>query len=253
MQRRIHVTLVALGLMTVTAGMFAQHRPATGGEGAPAPAAARPVNNPPGLMWRETWRMPAYTGEIDDVKRRVTQEVVTNPQLELKVYGPNAKDLLAYEHNASVDGEGRFDLWTGISAPVVLTLRDKNNFADLSKPNAGGPGGARGGLARLRVIVRTGGLHTLYPVVKLADGTVLAGDFPVDTDDNFRQVEISFNDLRWYRVNLDTVAIMLEMPNPDLSKVDEIGLIDMSPGGGHRGRGWANISTMELYAKPVKR
>ena len=50
------------------------------------------------------------------------------------------------------------------TSPVAITLRDKRNYVDLT------------GLARLRWMVRTNAIHTLHPVVKLADGTLLVGN-----------------------------------------------------------------------------
>ena len=45
----------------------------------------------------------------------------------------------------------------------------------------------------------------------------------------------------------------VEVKNPDLTKVDEVGLVDLMPSGGHGNAGWVNLSTIELYAKPVPR
>jgi hypothetical protein len=38
-----------------------------------------------------------------------------------------------------------------------------------------------------------------------------------------------------------------------LSRVDEVGFVDLAPGGGHGSSGWANISWIEVYAKAVPR
>ena len=46
---------------------------------------------------------------------------------------------------------------------------------------------------------------------------------------------------------------VVEVRNPDPSKVDEIGWVDVAPGGGRGPAGWANMSTIELYAKAVPR
>lgn len=243
MQRResIRSAAFALGIVALAGVVLAQQPPPRGAAAAGQPQGAcrgggpGACDIPPALMFRETWKMPPYTGELTDEKRRATQIVVANPQLELKLYGPNSRDVLAYEH------EGRFDLWTGISAPAMVMLRDRSNFAELSS------------LARLRVIVRTQGLHVLYPVVKLADGTFLAGSRLIDTAGDFLHVDISFNNLRWWRLNPDKVVTSGQVMNPDLSKVDEIGLVDMMGGGGHGAGGWVNISTIELYARPVTR
>jgi hypothetical protein len=46
---------------------------------------------------------------------------------------------------------------------------------------------------------------------------------------------------------------VVEVRNPDPRKVDEIGWVDVDRGGGHGAAGWANMSTIELYAKAVPR
>jgi len=40
---------------------------------------------------------------------------------------------------------------------------------------------------------------------------------------------------------------------PDLSKVDEIGFVDLVPGSGHGPGGWIDVATIEVFGKPVKR
>ena len=202
---------------------------------APAAGAAEPAVRPP-LLFREEWTQPPYTGKLNDENRRVTQAAVTNANLELKLYGPGARDIGVYVH------EGRHDLWNGIStSPVAVTLRDKANYIDLT------------GLARLRWITRTGALHVLHPVVKLADGTLLAGSHTVSTDGEYLESEVAFGGQHWFKLDPDKVVTTVEVKNPDLSRVDEIGYVDLAPGGGHGNAGWTNVSTVELYAKAVPR
>jgi len=195
------------------------------------PAAVRPA-----LLFREEWKQPPYTGEINDEKRRLTQEAVSNPNLELKLYG-DARSISVSVH------EGREDLWTGLTAsPTAVTLRDKANYFDLT------------GLARMRWIVRTISLHTIHPVLKLADGTLLVGSHSDSTAEEFLQSEVAFQSQRWFKLDPEKVVIGVEVKNPDLSKVDEIGFADLMPGGGHHGYvGAVNVSVIELYAKAVPR
>jgi len=49
------------------------------------------------------------------------------------------------------------------------------------------------------------------------------------------------------------VVVTSEVMNPDFSKVDEVGLVTLAPGGGHGIAGSANLSTVELYAKGTAR
>jgi hypothetical protein len=172
-----------------------------------------------------------------DIYRRVDQRAVTNPQLELKLYGEHSEKVQV------IAQQGRQDLWTGMApGPVAIMLRDRNNFVDLT------------GLARLRAIVRTDSLHVLHPAVKLADGTLVAGHRGIVTEGNFVSSEVAYNGMRWYRVDPRTVTTNTGVPNPDLSRVDEVGFVDLAGGGGHGvPGGWSNISTVELYARPVPR
>jgi len=198
---------------------------------AQAPAAVRPS-----LLFIEEWKQPPYTGALNDETRRATQDAITNARLELKLYGADARNIGVYNH------EGRFDLWSGVVAsPVAILLRDKANYADLT------------GLARLRAVVRTMSLHVLYPAVRLSDGGYLAGSRRVDTEGEFLQTETAFGGMRWFKLDPQKVVTTTEVKNPDLSKVDEVGFVDLSPGGGHGVSGAFNLSTIELYAKGTPR
>jgi hypothetical protein len=209
----------------------AQQAPA----GRQAAAAPPPATRPP-LLFKEEWREPPYKGERDDVNQRFTPAVVTNDRIEAKLYGPDSHVIRAAQH------EGRIDLWTGLaSSPVAVTLRDKRNYVDLT------------GLARLRWLVRTNAIHTLYPVVKLADGTMVVGNRGISTEGEFLQVEVAFGDMKWFKLDPAKVVVMTEVKNPNLSKVDEVGLVTLAPAGGHGIAGSANLSTVELFAKAVPR
>lgn len=200
------------------------------------PAGQQP--GPPPLLFREEWKQPPYTGELDDVKRRirVTADALTNPNLELQLYGPDTKDLLVAQH------EGRHDLWTGLEeSPICATLRDKNNYLDLT------------GRARLRWITRTQSLHVIHPVVKLADGTLLAGSWTIATGGDFLENEVAFDNQRWYKLDPRKLVTTIEVKNPDLTRVDEIGFVDLMAGGGKGFAGWSNVSVIEVYAKGTPR
>ena len=224
------MTVMALGLGVWAAAAAVQQAPAGGGRGAAADAATRPP-----LLFREEWKLPPHEGAPSDENMRITPAVVANGRLEVKWYGLGASWIRAAEH------EGRIDLWTGLAtSPVAVTLRDKRNYLDLT------------GLARLRWMVRTTAIHTLYPVVKLADGTFLTGNRGISTDGEFVQVEVAFGGMRWFKLDPMKVVVTSEV-KPDLSKVDEIGMVTLAPGGGHGVAGSANLSTVELFAKAVPR
>jgi hypothetical protein len=218
--RRAVVAFATAGFALVGAGAIAQ-----------PPAATRPP-----LLFKEEWRLPPHEGAPTDENMRFTPAVVKNDAIEAKLYGPASSFIRAAEH------EGRIDLWTGLAtSPVAVTLRDKRNYVDLT------------GLARLRWMVRTTSIHTLYPVLKLADETLIAGNHGITTDGEFVQVEIVFAGMRWYKLDPAKVVVTSEVKNPDLSRVDEVGLVTLAPGGGHGIAGSANLSTVELFAKAVPR
>ena len=190
----------------------------------------------PPLLFSEVWRMPPYTGEQTDENTRVTQAVVTNPNLEVKLYGQDAKVIRAAVH------EERFDLWNGLTtSPTAVTLRDRRNLLNLTDA------------ARLRWIVRTNAIHSLNPVVKLADGRLIVGDRTITTHGEYLSVEIAFTGMRWYGLDPAKVTVLTEVISPDLRGVDEVGLAMLSPGGGHGIAGSANLSNVELFAYPVPR
>jgi catechol 2,3-dioxygenase-like lactoylglutathione lyase family enzyme len=209
-------------------------RPAASQSRAATAAPAQAIRPP--LLFKEDWREPPVTGARTDENQRIEFGVVSNPNLELKVYGTDTKVVRAARH------EDRVDLWTGLtSAPTALLLRDKRNYLDLT------------GLARLRWMVRTNAIHTLYPAVKLADGSLLVGNRAINTADEFYAVEISFMGMRWYKLDPVKVIVGTEVERPDLKKVDEVGLVTLAPGGGHGIAGSANFSGVELYATAVPR
>ena len=203
----------------------------------PAPGTQKPGMAPrPPLLYSETWKLPPYTGEQTDENMRVTPAVVTNPRLEMKLYGTDAAVVRAAVH------EERIDLWNGMSSsPVAVTLRDRRNFVNLTDP------------ARLRWILRTNAIHLLHPVVKLADGRLIVGNRGIDTHGEFLQLDIAFSGMRWYSLDPQQVVVLTEVTNPNLRRVDEVGLASLSPGGGHGIAASANFSTVDLFAYPTPR
>jgi hypothetical protein len=203
----------------------------------PAPATQKPGMTPrPPLLYSEPWKMPPFTGEATDENTRFSPAVVTNPRLEVKLYGRDSKVIRASIH------EERVDLLNGMTtSPSAVTIRDRRNLVDLTDA------------ARLRWIVRTNAIHLLHPVVRLADGRLIVGNRGIDTHGEFLTVEIAFSGMRWYALDPDRVAVLTEVTNPNLKMVDEVGLAMLIPGGGHGIAGSANLSNVDLFAYPVPR
>jgi len=201
----------------------------------------------PPLLFRETWQQPPHTGELNDENRRITKDALTNTGLSLQLYGPDAANIQVTSHN------GIPDLWNGFTtSPVALTLKYKGGYLDLT------------GLTRMRWRTRTENLHVLHPVVKLADGTLLVGSQTLQSPQrrmvesngftgDFVVSEVTFDDQRWFQLDPQKVVVKLEVNNPDLSRVDEIGYVDLMPGGGHGTAGCTNVSWIEVYATVHKR
>ena len=201
----------------------------------------------PPLLFREVWQQPPHTGPLNDENRRITPQALTNQDLELRLYGPDARNIQVTQHN------GVPDVWMGFTtSPVALTLRYKKGYLDLR------------GLTRMRARTRTENLHVLHPVVKLADGRLLVGSRRIESTQrpmvgskgftgNFLVADVTFDDQRWFQLDPEKIIVKLEVNDPDLSRVDEVGFVDLMPGGGHGYAGCSNVSWIEVYATSVVR
>jgi len=256
--RRTTFVLMTAGMLALGAGLFAgQAQEGRGGRGAggspPAGQAggrgAAPM--PPPLFFRESFS--------DDktlfMARPLKTTDVTNPNLELKMYGPGS--VVKPDHESGIELDSAADplvaganvswVWTGMTeGNWAVTLRDKVNFVNLS-----------GGLARIRWRVRMRGANELRPVIKLADGTMLVGDYREPASTQWRQNEFFMVDVPRWRV-LDQKEIIGSTDaawkvNPDLTKVDEVGFTDMMRGAGHGLAGNSGIDFIEVYGTPVMR
>jgi hypothetical protein len=227
----VRAALILICCVVSALAAAAQTRPT------PAPGTQKPGMTPrPPLLFSEPWRLPPHTGEQTDENMRFTPAVVTNANIDVKLYGSDAKVIRAAVH------EERFDLWNGMtSSPTAITLRDRRSYVNLTDA------------ARLRWIVRTNAIHSLHPVVRLADGRLIVGNRGIDTHGEFLAVEIAFSGMRWYGLDPAKVIVLTEVVNPDLGKVDEVGVAMLSPGGGHGIAGSVNLSNVELFAYPVPR
>jgi hypothetical protein len=204
------------------------------------------------MLFREDFK-PGKVGEV-----QLNQDALTNPNLLIKLYGPGSKPgdadqsglLLSNEQDPTNPGQTESIVWTGVvQANWAVLLKDKNNYLNLSDT------------ARLRWRIRPRGFHELRPVIRLADGTMLAADYAEPTSTYMRESEIYFTDIpRWRALDPNTVAEAHAKPgeglwkyNVDLSKVDEIGFTDMMAGAGHGAQGNVAVDWIEVYGNPVPR
>ena len=235
---------VALGVLAVVASSSL-----ASGQGRPPPPVAP-------LFFSESWRIDGPPRAL--ARDYATDAVVANPNLELKVYGGCAHDpdpdKRVWISGSPAPEQARANptnIWAGMCAvPVAVTLRDKTRFVDLS-----GPG-------RLKWLLRTGGFHSVRPVVKLADGTLLVGDYADSLTSAYMFFERDFAlaGIRWLKLDPDRIVTTgtfrgAEVPwvTPDLSKVDEVGFVDLMPSSAHGAPGSVNLARFEVYGKPVPR
>ena len=204
------------------------------------------------LMFREDFKAgPA--GQV-----QLTQDAVTNPNLELMVYGPGGAPgvgrdsglLLGNEGDPTNPGELVSVVYTGVAqGPWGVMLKHKNNYLDLRSTG------------RIRWRVRQRSLHQIRPLVKLRDGTLLVGDYQEPLSTYLRESEVYLVDVpRWRPVNPDT---MFEAGNVrgeplwktgvDLSQVDEIGFTTLTRGAGHGTSGNLIVAYVDVYGNAVAR
>jgi hypothetical protein len=215
--------LFALMILGTATGAFAQEPAARGGGRGEAP-------KPAPLFFKETWK--EAPGNVP-----VTQAFVTNPDLQLNIYGAGKEDF-------GVTSEGNVPhIWTGLCASsCALTLSHKDSFVDLT------------GKAKIRWYSKTSGFHQVRPVLKLADGTWLIGDHVDANIFDYHESEFYLSEVRWLKLDMpkvQTKGVLLD--KVDLSKVDAVGFADLTPGSGHGTGGYSDVAWIEVYGKPVKR
>lgn len=235
MARRVFAA--ALTAWALTSIAFAQTAPTAGGA---RPAAGGPARPP--LFFSEPWKaLPTPTD--DHGEWPAGQAGVASPNLQLSLHGPSGKNIMLVAVRGSADVYP-LNLWTGVTtSPVGATLRDKDNYVDLTDP-----------LAKIRWVVRTSGFHQIRPLIRLADGTWLAGDRTTGPSADFNATDVSIADVRWMKIDvMRMVTLGVFIDRPDLSKVDEVGFADLMPGSGHGAGGYVNVAKIEVFGRPVKR
>ena len=229
---RARLAVLAFTVIASSVSAFAQ-QPAAPAAGA---RAGGPARTRPPLFFKEEWKQNEKGGE-----HGVGPDAVGNPNLDVKMYGPAAKEFLM--SGSAGDETNPIHLWTGMcTSPCGATLRHKTSLVDLS------------GLARIKWNTKMSGFHQVRPLIKLADGTFLVGDRADGSVADWLWSEISFADVKWLRFDIAAgVTKGTIVPNPDLSKVDEVGFVDLMPSSGHGQGGWSDVAQIEVYGRPVAR
>jgi hypothetical protein len=198
-----------------------------------------PEDHRPPLFFRETWKDP----EIQE--RKVIQSDLVSPQLLFTVHGPSTVDVRLVKHTSPKDDPSY--IWSGSSPqPWALTLKERNNYVDLSGP-----------VAKIRWRTKQAAFNLLRPVVKLADGRFLVGDYAEGYTGDWRETEFSVASVRW-RV-LDSTNVVTARREAgwaaavDLRKVDEVGFTDLMRGSGGGPGGGSRVDWIEVYGNPIPR
>lgn len=235
------IALLALDLCCGVPAHAAEHR------GAPA------LTPEPKMVLRIELQQPPHEGALTDANRRLTQSAVATPNIKLTVYGPckdaSVGEVSIYGTAGTIDP---LNMWTGLCpAPVAVALEDLRHYLDLT------------GAAKIRWVTRAHNLHAVHPVLRLADGTLIVGDhadsippWPGAYGGGFPamvETEFSLAPLHWYKLDPETVTVRSVENNPDLSKVDAVGFVDLMPSGGHGDAGWINVSEIEVFGRLVSR
>ena len=238
MLRRVSVrsfvgVLIVLGMVygaQALAQQPAQGQGRGGGGGRPAP---------PTLTMKVEWQATKGTEQVP-----VVQGTVVDANLELKQYGAGKKLLNPGGGDASTVWSGECD------APFAITFRATDHMMDLT------------GQAKMRWTTKTSGFHVVRPVLKLADGTLLVGNFASQNVPMLAMTEFPIATIRWIKLDPERVVTVsspgnsnneIWVQNPDLSKVDEVGFADLMPGSGHGTGGYIHLGAIEVYGKSVPR
>ena len=235
--RRSHLVLIFATVALFSGGASFAQQPAAPGAAAPQGRAGGPGRGRPPLFFKEEWKQTEKGGE-----HPVTPaEALSNPNLELKLYGPAAKEFLMT--GSAGDDNNPTHLWTGMCTSACgATLRHKTTMVDLS------------GLARIKWNTKMSGFHQVRPLIKLADGTYLVGDKADGSPTDWLWSEIAIAEVKWLRVDIAAgVTKGTFVASPDLTKVDEVGYIDLMPGSGHGPGGWSDVAQIEVYGRAVPR
>ena len=231
---------IAFGIL-MSASVLAQ---TPGSAAPPTGAAARdlPATPPPPLFLGEPWKLGKKAdGSVETDQVPVTQQNVSAAAFELELIGPSAKEIQA----TGIPGNkgNPLHVWTGLcTTPCGVAFRNRQSYVDLT------------GLASIKWNTKVSGLHAIRPVVKLADGTWLVGDQASGSTVGWLEHEIAFAGLRWLKLDSQQAVTKGNwLERPDLSRVDEVGFVDLIPGSGHGPGGWSDVAQIEVYGISVRR
>ncbi len=183
------------------------------------------------LVFREDWKeTPA--------ELPVTQNHVSNKDLELRLYGP-ARDEVKKSFHPNIPNDP-FYIWSGeCTANWALALRHRTRLVDLT------------GDATIKFRSRQTGFRELRIIVQLEGGTWLVSDQYVGVSPDWTEQEFQVQNIRWRNLDIKRVTETSWAQNPDLSRVEEIGFTDLMAGGGSPAS--SRLDWIEVYGRSVRR
>jgi hypothetical protein len=210
----------------------------------PAPVAAT-------LAFKVEWVRPT-SQEDTKVRYMPVQQNVADPNVVMTFYGNAAKQILTTGAPGSTVTP--YGVWGGTAeGPYAVTFKMKDAYVDMT------------GLANIRWFTKTTGFHSVRPVIKLADGNLLVGDLTFESMAKLSLHEFSLLNIRWIKLDSERIVTVppgrvsgnpnvgIWFPTPDLTKIDEIGFVDLMPGSGHGQGGYIQLAGIEVNGKKVPR
>ena len=164
------------------------------------------------LFFREDWK------EIE-AALPVTRDHVANAELVLSLYGP-ASGAIKKSNHPDIPNDP-FYIWSGeCKGNWAVGLRHRNLLVDLR------------GNAKINIRSKQSGFRQLRIILKLADGNWIVSDQYAGFTEDWAEKEFRIKDIRWRKLNIETVTEGQWVQSPDVSRVVEIGFTDLMSGGG---------------------
>jgi hypothetical protein len=194
-------------------------------------AAAAFAQDRPGLFFREDWKeLPAALP--------VTPEHVANPDLVMTLHGPGRQGIKKSHHDQPADDP--YYIWFGeCKANCAISLRHKSALVDLT------------GQAKIRWRSKQSGFRQLRILLKTAGGEWLVSGAYDGPSLDWREREFNVQDIRWRRLDIETIVEGNWAEKPDLSRVEEIGWTDLMRGGGTPAS--SRLDWIEVHGRTIKK
>jgi hypothetical protein len=175
-----------------------------------APLALAADRSQPALFFREDWTETPPNLPVTDVD-------LTNKELQVFRWGPGASVIKkSFPDNKPVFP---YYIWSGLCPGTwALSLRKKGALVDLSA-------------GKVRWRSKQAGFRELRVIVKTADGKWMVSDQSDGPADDWRVHEFVLADIRWRTLDIDKITEGAWVKDADLSRIEQIGLTDLMPGG----------------------